>query len=403
MARDAQGRALALRWVAHLPGGFDLGLGEFARARSVSDVAALSRNVAIPTQNMLVADRSGAIGWRWLGPIARRAAQCDGTLPVDTTAAGNACPPWHIDTVRAPLLVPTRGRLWTANSRVVDEEMLRLAGDGGSTLGARARQIRDGLLARSRFDERDLLRIQLDDRALFLQPWWRLLRGEAARANTPALRALAEAASQWQGRASTDSVSYRLVRQWRLAVHERVLDGLTAPAQVALGKDFVMPGLQQQESFVWPLVTQRPPHLLSPRYRDWSALFEDAAQEVGELLEQAGPLAKRTWGEQNTARICHPLAGALPDFARPPLCMPFDPLPGDVAMPRVQGPEFGASERMVVSPGHEADGIVHMPGGQSGHPLSPFWGAGHDDWVQGRPTPFLPGTTRYSLTLRPEE
>ncbi|WP_267118170.1 penicillin acylase family protein, partial [Xanthomonas sacchari] len=41
------------------------------------------------------------------------------------------------------------------------------------------------------------------------------------------------------------------------------------------------------------------------------------------------------------------------------------------------------------------------PGGQSGHPLSPFWGAGHADWVQGRATKFLPGPTRHTLTLSP--
>jgi penicillin amidase len=70
-------------------------------------------------------------------------------------------------------------------------------------------------------------------------------------------------------------------------------------------------------------------------------------------------------------------------------------------MPRVQGPAFGASQRMVVAPGHEADGLVHMPGGQSGHPLSPFWGAGHEDWVKGTPTPFLPGRTVYRLELTP--
>lgn len=77
------------------------------------------------------------------------------------------------------------------------------------------------------------------------------------------------------------------------------------------------------------------------------------------------------------------------------------PLPGDIAMPRVQGPDFGASERMVVSPGHEADSIIHMPGGRSGHPLSPYWGAGHDDWVHGRPTPFLPGQPQHTLRLEP--
>ena len=70
-------------------------------------------------------------------------------------------------------------------------------------------------------------------------------------------------------------------------------------------------------------------------------------------------------------------------------------------MPRVVGPNFGASERMVVAPGHEADGYFHMPGGQSDHPLSPFWGAGHEAWVNGTPTPFLPGKTRYTLRLEP--
>jgi penicillin amidase len=69
-------------------------------------------------------------------------------------------------------------------------------------------------------------------------------------------------------------------------------------------------------------------------------------------------------------------------------------------MPLVVSPTFGASERMVVSPGHEADGIIHMPGGQSGHFLSPFWGAGHEDWVAHKPTPFLPGKTEYTLTLK---
>ena len=41
-------------------------------------------------------------------------------------------------------------------------------------------------------------------------------------------------------------------------------------------------------------------------------------------------------------------------------------LPGDSNMPRVQGVDFGASERMVVEPGHEQDGIFEMPTGQSG-------------------------------------
>ncbi len=42
-----------------------------------------------------------------------------------------------------------------------------------------------------------------------------------------------------------------------------------------------------------------------------------------------------------------------------------------------------------------------MPGGQSGHPMSPHYRAGHEAWVKGEPTPFLPGETVHTLTLVP--
>jgi penicillin amidase len=81
--------------------------------------------------------------------------------------------------------------------------------------------------------------------------------------------------------------------------------------------------------------------------------------------------------------------------------MPAEPLPGDNHMPRVQGPAFGASERFVVSPGHEEEGLFEMPGGQSGNPLSPFYRAGHETWARGDPAPFLPGPAVHTLRLQP--
>lgn len=420
---QADGSALALRWVAHQPGAVGIGFADMARAGNLEQALAVADHAGIPAQNLVVADSRGRIGWQLTGMRPARPDTCSdpaGMPPTPPAGAGaavrrqapapaagrvddpDACA-WTIRADAAPRVVDPPGhRLWTANARVLDGEALATAGDGGYALGARAAQIRDGLLAKERFTEADLLAIQLDDRALFLQRWWQLLQDESKNAPADsALHALAEAGRNWQGRASVDSVSYRLVRAWRLAVHARIADGLTAPAQVALGDDFAMPDFPQLEGVAWPLLEQRPPHLLPRRYRSWDALLEDAATEVRDDLAGEGPLARRHWGEHNTARICHPLANAMPAFLKPRLCMPADALPGDGAMPRVQGPAFGASERMVVSPGHEADGIVHMPGGQSGHPLSPFWGAGHDDWVQGRATPFLPGPAKHTLTLRP--
>jgi penicillin amidase len=76
-------------------------------------------------------------------------------------------------------------------------------------------------------------------------------------------------------------------------------------------------------------------------------------------------------------------------------------VPGDSGVVRAHGPTYGASERFAVSPGHEREGIFHMPGSQSAHPWSPYYLAGHDAWLHGRAAPFLPGPTRWTLELRP--
>jgi penicillin amidase len=83
------------------------------------------------------------------------------------------------------------------------------------------------------------------------------------------------------------------------------------------------------------------------------------------------------------------------------LDIPTKPLAGDIYTIQVHSGSLGASERMVVSPGHEEEGILHMPTGQSGHPLSPFYSNSHEAWVNGDATPFLPGRAEHSLTLTP--
>jgi len=392
--------SLALRWTAQLPGSLNFGLADLAFAGNLDEGLAAADLAGIPAQNLVIGDSAGRIGWRLTAQLPERAGQCDATAPL-TVADGCRWNGWLPPTENPSLVDPADGVLWTANNRTLDGDALRLVGDAGYANGARARQIRDALLAKDKLTEADLLAIQLDDRALFLARWHQALLDEAARSPSAELKALADAARTWDGRASVDSTSYRVVRGWRLAVIERIQNGLLAPAQVALGDRFVMPDLPQMESVAWPLLQQRPSHLLPRRFESWDALLADAARDVHGSLAAQGPLAQRTWGERNTAAICHPLAGALPALARGWLCMPSDPLPGDGNMPRVQGPAFGASQRMVVSPGREAEGFIHMPGGQSGHLLSPFWGAGHAAWVNGDATPFLPGQAEYRLKLSP--
>jgi len=406
MAKDVNGGELALSWVAHEPGSLSTKIFSLASVKDNDQALALFQQSGMPHQNAVFGDSSGKISWKLTGLQKYWAPGCQRTQPLDDNSPYDDKNPNDIACFTAPLtpdyvhpqiVSPDSNRLWSANARVTDGEMLRQIGDAGYANGARAKQIRDDLFARQQFSEKDLLAVQLDDRTLFLQRWWQQLRKLSENKNDAIFKDIRGATQKWDARASVDAHSYRFVRAWRLAVIARIKDGLTAPAQAKLGKDFVMPDLPQIEGVSWQLITQRPEHLLPHKYASWDALLSDAAKEVYGQLKEIGPLKDRNWGERNTAAICHPISRALPAFSKKWLCMPAEQLNGDMNMPRVQSPDFGASERMVVSPGHEADGIIHMPGGQSGHPMSPFWGAGHEAWVNGDATPFLPGPTLHKM------
>ncbi len=405
LRQEPDGSLLALRWVAHLPGAVGSGLAEFGWARNLDELFAIADRAGTPVQNLVAADSAGRIGWRMLGALPDWQAPCNRSGVERVVVPMGACPPWPITTAGAPeVRDPASGRIWTANNRVDARAESARFGYIGRDQSARARQIRDGLMAREQFTERDILAIQLDDRAVFLERWWKLLRvvvGGASR--DPLLARLDAATEKWDGRASAESVSYLLTRRFRDAVERRVTSMLLGafPQAVANGAGQLRFG--QTEGWLWQLVSSQPAHLLSAGHGSWNDLLAAAARDVAR--DQANLKADgtfRAWGDFNRgSSICHPLARALPAAERQYLCMPDDPLPGDDDMPRVQRPAFGASQRMAVSPGREADGIIELPAGQSGHPLSPFWRAGHDAWVKGAATPFLPGQTQHVLRMVP--
>jgi penicillin amidase len=404
---DARGRKRALRWVAQDPEAVNfLSLG-LETARTVAEAEAVANRCGIPAQNFICADAEGHIGWTIMGRIPRRVG-CDG-LPGSWADGSRRWDGWLEPEAYPRLDDPPGGQLWTANNRVLDGAPGALIGDGGYDLGARAGQIRDDLARLRQPTEADLLAIQLDDRALFLERWRRLLLdvlSPAALAQDPRRAEYRRLVADWGGRAAVDSVGYRLVRGFRLLFWRQVSDSFAA-AYGQKGKDAdrrFRPGLfAQAEGPLWALVSQRPANLLDPRFKTWDdALLSAVDQVIEQLTRQHTTLAEHPWGQLNAPKVQHPLARALPWLGRW-LDMPTLPVPGDVDMPRVQTGEYGASERLVVSPGHEEDGLFMMPCGQSGHPLSPHYGDGHRDWLAGKPRKFLPGPAVASVFLQPVE
>jgi penicillin G amidase len=401
MAADTDGTPLALAWIGDLPRAYNLALMQLEHAGSVSRALDIAPTLGIPPQNFVVADNAGHIGWTIASNGIPLRANFDPLRPADWSQADTGWVGWAAPAQYPRVENPEDGRLWTANNRTVGGDDLNLLGNGGHDLGARAQQIRDDLHARADFAPGNLLDIQLDDHAVFLTRWQQLLQQTLSGPQNGDLDQLRQLTANWRNEAAVDSVDYRLVHAFREEVHKLVLAPFDAQVTQRFA-DFEWPGPGNQEAAVWAMIQAQPANLLDPAYHDWHALLLKAAQNVAdELGKQPGGLAARNWGEINRAQIGHPLARALPGFLAQWLNMPDDALPGDHNMPRVAAPAFGASERLDVAPGHEDQGILEMPGGQSDNPLSPFYGAGHEDWVHGRATPLLPGTTTYTLTLEP--
>jgi penicillin G amidase len=394
---------IAVSWIAHNPEALNLNLVTLETASDVDEALGVAATMGIPPQNFVVGDAGGNIGWTIAGQIPVKNG-FDAMVPADWSREEGWIG-WLHPSDYPRVVNPGNGRIWTANARVADAGALAVIGDGGYDLGARASQIRDSLLASGEFEPVDMLAIQYDDRALFLSRWRDVVLGvltDTRVADDPQLAEYRELVRDWIPRAIPESVGYRLVRAFRLEVQSKVFHALMAPVRAANGGD-VEPLLSNQfEGALWQLLAERPRHLLPGAYDSWDELLLDAVRTNIAWFEEHhdGGLAERSWGEVNTASIRHPLSRALPLLSRW-LDMPAEPLNGDVDLPKAQGPAFGASQRFSVSPGDEENGLMHMPTGQSGHPLSAFYRKGHDEWVHGQPSPFLPGETQHRLELVP--
>ena len=401
----AGARSYAVHWVAHERAAVNLALRHMEAVDTVAEALALAPSVGMPAQNLVAGDSAGNIGWTISGPLPQRGATpMDASYPISPNASSKGWQGLLAPGAYPAVRNPSDGQLVTANSRqLLGVDSIKL-GDGGYDLGARARQARDGLLALGpKTNEQDVYRVMLDDRALFMAQWREralavldadTLKGKPRRAELARLLK-----DNWNGRASVDSAAYRASRAFMWSLYELLYGG--ANVELAkLNKDANMGAASRR----WPVVLGRlldeqPGGWLPQGYASWRALQLAAVDRaIGHLAKDGKPLASATWGARNTASIAHPIAGAVP-MLRKWLSVPPDQLPGDSNMPRVSGPAFGQSERLTVSPGREELALFNMPGGQSGHPLSPFFMAGHADWVAGKATPLLPGPPQHTLVF----
>jgi len=384
-----------LHWVAQDPRAVNMNLMRLEGATNVADALHAAQTFGVPTQNFTVADAQGHIGWTLAGPLPRFAdADANAAALSGFPFRSSAYAGWqgYLPPEAYPVRVdPPAGRIWTANNRTLPLDEAARIGDAGTDLGARATQIRDDLLALPHASERDMLAVQTDDRALWIEYWRRIaldaldaqaLSGHPQRAE---FRRLVQA---WDGRADADAVGYRLVRAFYYSLYDAWFGALdTQMSEVAPLVSYRAANTRYEAT----METLAGHHAWIPEgLADWRAFVLDRIDRAIAQLPTGTKLEDARWGERNRSAIAHPFARSLPawlPWVRDWLSTPRDPLPGDTNMPRVQSPAFGASERFNVSPGRENDG------------MSPYFIAGHEAWVHGDAAPFLPGAAVHTLTL----
>ena len=397
--RKLEGKRYALAWVAHQDYAVNMYMGEMAHVTNLEEAFKLADKVGIPVQNFMLADAQGNAGWRPIGAVAGRT-----TPSLSAIDESDYSPRWLQQEPNLPNFInPSHGRLWTANARVISATDFKRYGDGGYAVGARGMQIRDRLFELQSFSEQDFYDIQLDNEARFILPWHTKLIEVLSQQPDKYANDI-EILKKWSNCACSESIAYTLSRRYR----STIINSLLTPIYngVKDSKLSLSSALRGIEPAIWQLLDKESTSWLPKGFNSYEQFLIASYDETKRnLIKQynANPETMKglEWGTVNKLKVQHPFAAQIGPLAGL-LNMPEIDGFGDSYMPAVQASKFGASQRLIVRPGNEEMGILTVPGGQSGHPLSEYFEAGFMQYAEGKNTPLLPGEAKHIITINAE-
>lgn len=398
------GQSVAIHWVALDADAINLNWLDLEQAKTIEQALSIANNAGGPQLNILLADDKGHIAWTLMGRIPKRFGN-DG-LSSRSWADGSVGWNGYVDPEDLPRVIdPSEGILVSANDRRLGKNYPYIIGHQFGS-GYRAYRIIRKLQQMPKIGEWAMFDLQLDTEGGFYDYYQQLalnaLTTEAL-AREPDLAEVRDYLLAWNGRADVDSLGFALLLEFR----KKLIESVFSP--------FLLASRQADKNFnyAWtyidtPLQTilnEKPANLLpdATHYHNWNDFILGQLKRSIQQLQDQHPgiaLMELNWGKQNKLKHSHPFSRALPVLADL-LDMSVEPLPGCANCVRAAGPDFGASERMVVAPAHLDDAILHTPGGQSGHPLSSYYRDQQNYWLKGLSIPFLAGKSEHTLLLQP--
>ncbi|HEY5139099.1 MAG TPA: penicillin acylase family protein, partial [Methylococcales bacterium] len=162
---------------------------------------------------------------------------------------------------------------------------------------------------------------------------------------------------------------------------------------------------REMETPLRELLTQRPKGVIPAQYNDdWPVFILETLNSAAKDLQSQYPdiePAQLNWGTMNRIAQNHPFSKSLPILGEFLDIGGFESSGCASVCVKVMSNEHGASERLVLAPAHPEDGILEMPGGQSGHPFSRHYRDQQKFWQEGKTAPYMPGKFLHTLHFLP--
>ena len=250
-----------------------------------------------------------------------------------------------------------------------------------------------------------MLAIQLDSRALFVARW---RESRCSRCSTtsamrdaPQRREFRALLSRWKAEASSGCGGLPAgARPFAARRWTALWNSLTAGLLARRSK---LRRPAQFEAAGWRLVNERPVAVAPPGGGDWRAfLLARVDATIGRTATPSAARSRTAPTASASRSRCAIRCRAPCRCCRGLLDMPHARTrrrPPHAARAGRRVRRLGAFRRFAGTRGERLS--ASCPGGPSGHPLSPFYRSGFEDWAQGVPTPFLPGPPAHKLVLRP--
>lgn len=365
---------LALRWVAHFPGGEVLTIHHINRARNQAEFRRALETFVCPAQNFVYADRYGHIGIYQQGAFPAFREDCCRQIRNGTTRA-EEWPAWIPFRCNPSLEDPSDGLVFSANQHPTGPAYPWVY--SGDFEHFRNRRIRELLASRRDWSPESMQSVQLDNKnlqaELVLPLMLKALSPEERKEDSALIREL----ETWDYMNEADAIAPVLFHLWFTELEKLLWDELYRHNPGCLPLEFyTIRFLQKYEKHRWYDLDST--HTSEETRSDIIRLaFRNMVRQHREWCAQH-PGQKPLWYVVKNTSLQHLLPG-FTSFSLSGLR-----IGGGKHIVNACGPRWGPSWRMIVSLEDRVWAYGIYPGGPSGNPGSPWYSSSAADWAAGK-------------------